>query len=114
MGTVDDYLTTLDPADAALIGHLYDVARALVPDAEQGLGYGMPALTYRGKPLLSVMRAKKHIGVYPFSPEAITAAAPLLTGVETAKGTIRFTPEAPLSDDAARAIVSARRAQIDR
>lgn len=114
MGTIDDYLSALAPADAAVIGHAYDVAREVVPEAEQGLGYGMPALTYRGKPLLSVMRAKTHIGMYPFSPEAIAASAALLEGVDSAKGTIRFAPETPLSDEAIRAVVSARRAQIER
>ncbi|MBD7956170.1 DUF1801 domain-containing protein [Microbacterium sp. Sa4CUA7] len=114
MGTIDDYLSGLAPADAAVIGHVYDVAREVVPEAEQGRGYGMPALTYRGKPLLSVMRAKTHIGMYPFSPEAIVSAAALLDGVDSAKGTIRFAPEAPLHDDAIRAVVTARRAQIER
>lgn len=113
MGTIDDYLAQLDPADAAVIGHAYDVARAAVPDAVQGLGYGMPALTYRGKSLLSLMRAKNHIGVYPFSPAAIVEMAPLLVGVDTAKGTVRFAPDAPLPDETLRALVLARKAQID-
>ncbi len=117
MGTVDDYLAGLASADAAVIGHVYDVARETVPEAEQGVGYGMPALTYRGKPLLSVMRAKAHIGVYPFSPEAVSVVAADIDGmpgVTTGKGTIRFAPDAPLPDDAFRALVVARRAQIDR
>lgn len=113
MGTVDDYLQTLEPADRAVIAHVYDIAREEVPTAEQGTGYGMPALTLRGKPLLSLMRAKKHIGVYPFSPDAVAAAAPLLAGFDTAKGTIRFDPGEPLPDDAVRALVRARRAQIE-
>lgn len=111
--TIDDYLAGLEPADAAVIGHVYDIAREVVPDAAQGQGYGMPALTYRGKPLLSVMRAKSHIGVYPFSPAAIIAVAPMLSGVDHAKGTIRFDPADPLPDDTVRALVLARRAQID-
>ena len=45
MGTIDDYLAGLDPQDAAVIAHVYAVAREEVPEAEQGLGYGMPALT---------------------------------------------------------------------
>ena len=57
MGTIDDYLATLDPADSAVISHTYDLALEVVREAEQGLGYGMPALVYRGSPLLSVMRA---------------------------------------------------------
>jgi len=113
MGTIDDYLDGLEPADAEVISHTYSVARSVVPEAEQGLGYGMPALTYRGKSLLSVMRAKQHIGVYPFSPAAIVDVQHLLEGVDAAKGTIRFQPDAPLPDDTLRALVRARRDQID-
>lgn len=113
MGTVDDYLSTLEPGDRAAIARVYDIARELVPDAEQGKGYGMPALVHRGKPLVSVMRAKKHIGVYPFSPDAVAAAAPLLEGFALDKGTIRFSPDRPLPDAAIRAFVEFRRAQIE-
>ena len=111
MGTIDDYLAGLDATDAAVIAHTYDVALGVAPDAVQGLGYGMPALVYRGSPLLSVMRAKKHFGIYPFSPGAINAVLPLLDGVDHAKGTIRFTE--PLPDDTVRALVTARVAEID-
>lgn len=113
MGTIDDYLAELDDdTDRAVIDHIYTTAREVVPDAEQGKGYGMPALTYHGKPLLSVMRAKKHIGIYPFSPEAVSTAAPELEGLDMDKGTIRFQPSDPPSDDAIRTLVTARRDQI--
>lgn len=116
MGTVDELLAGLEPADRSAIERIYAIAREEVPDAEQGLGYGMPALVYRGKPLLSVMRAKKHIGVYPFSPDAVSAVAEALAGrpgIGLDKGTIRFQPEHPLPDDVVRALVTARRQQIE-
>lgn len=116
VGTIDDYLTDLDAADRAVIDRVYAIATEEVPDAEQGKGYGMPALVLAGKPLLSVMRAKKHIGVYPFSPEAVAAVAGLLDGhpdISVDKGTIRFQPEHPLPEDAVRGLVRARVAQID-
>ena len=116
MGTVDDYLTELDPADHQAIAHVYDLAREVVPEAEQGKGYGMPALVYRGKPLVSVMRAKKHIGVYPFSPAAVSAVAETLgghPGIGIDKGAIRFQPESPLPDDVVRTLVRARKDQIE-
>ncbi|MBM7517288.1 iron chaperone [Nocardioides nitrophenolicus] len=113
MGSVDDYLAGLDPDDRAVIEGLYAIVREMVPDAKQGTGYGMPALVHRGKPLVSVMRAKKHIGVYPFSADAVAAAAPLLEGYDVEKGTIRFQPEHPLPEAAIRAFVTARLAQID-
>ena len=115
MGTVDDYLATLDPSDAAVIAHVYAVAREIVPDAEQGFGYGMPALVWRGKSLLSVMRARKHIGLYPFSGGVVTAVSDAVARVaqtSTAKGTIRFQPSTPLPDALLRMIVEARRDQI--
>ena len=117
MGTVDDLLAELAPDDREAVSRVYAIARDVVPDAEQGKGYGMPALVHRGKPLISVMRAKKHIGIYPFSPEAVSAVAGALAdhpGIGLDKGTIRFQPEHPLPEDVVRALVTARKEQIDR
>ena len=113
MGTVDDYLTGLAPSDAAVVARIYEVARGTVPDTEQGTSYGMPALTYRGKPLLSVMATRKHIGIYPFSAAAVAAVGDRLDGIDHAKGTIRWPPDHPVDDDLIAALVTARRRQID-
>ncbi|MFB7892562.1 iron chaperone [Microbacterium sp. NPDC056044] len=118
MGTVDEYLESLDPGDRAVVSHVFDVVRETLPDVEQGKSYGMPALLYRGKALIAVMRTKKHIGVYPFSgrvPEVVAEGLPEpeQQSLEFDKGTIRFQPERPLPDDTIRAIVAARVAEIE-
>jgi uncharacterized protein YdhG (YjbR/CyaY superfamily) len=116
MGSVDDYLSELEATDRDAIDRVYALARDEVPDAEQGRGYGMPALIYKGKPLISVMRAKKHIGLYPFSPDAVSSVAAEVEAVEGTgldKGTIRFQPEHPLPEDVVRGLVRRRRDQID-
>lgn len=116
MGTVDDYLAGLGDEDRAAISRIYDLAREVVPGLEQGTGYGMPALTYRGKPLLAVMRTKTHIGIYPFSGavvESVGDGVANLPGVSLAKGTVRFQPSHPLPDDVVRALVISRRDQIE-
>ena len=115
MGTIDDYLAGLDPQDAAVIAHVYAVAREEVPEAEQGLGYGMPALTLNGKGLISVMRAKKHIGVYPFSGAVVSEfvdAVAKVPGTSSDKGTNRFQPESPWPDGLVRELVRVRRGLI--
>ena len=113
MGEVSEYVAGLDEPVRSAIDAVYRVARETVPDAVEGVGYGMPALRYREKALLSVMAAKAHIGLYPFSPAVIEQSADALDGFDRAKGTIRFTAERPLPDEVVRRLVSLRRDEID-
>ena len=113
MGDVTDYLATLDGPEHDAVAHVLDRARALVPDAEEGSSYGMPALRYRGSPLLSVMVTKRHLGLYPFSPAMLDGVADRLGGFRRTKGSVSFAPDAPLPDDVVDAIVAARVAEID-
>lgn len=113
MGTVDDYLAELPEPTSALFGSLYAVAQAEVPEAEQGKGYGMPALTYRGKPLLSLMATKKHLSAFPFSAGVVAALETDLKEYDTAKGTIRFQADAPLTPTLVRRLVELRRHEIE-
>ena len=113
MSELTDYLTDLPEPQRSAIEQVYARARTLVPDAVDGVSYGMPALRYRGKALVAVMNARDHIGLYPFSPEAIDVVRDDLAGFSLAKGTIRFTPEHPLPDSLVDRIVLLRRDQID-
>ena len=113
MSELTDYLADLPEPQRSVIEQVYDRARALVPEAEDGIGYGMPALRYRGKALLSVMKARDHIGLYPFSPAAIDVVRDGLAGFSLAKGTVRFTAENPLPEPLLDAIILARKAEID-
>ena len=114
MSELTEYLASLPEAERVVIGAIYDRARELVPEATDGLGYGLPALRYRGKPLLAVKAARDHLGLYPFSPAAIEAAQAHLAGLSTSRGTVRFTAARPLPPAAIEALVLARRAEIER
>lgn len=113
MGDVTDYLATIDGPERDAVAHVLDRARALVPGAEEGRSYGMPALRYRGSPLLSVMVTKHHLGLYPFSPAVLEGVADHLTGFRRTKGSVSFQPDAPLPDEVVDAIVAARVEEID-
>ena len=113
VGTVDEYLAGVDEPDEAALGRVLAVAMEEAPEAEQSTSYGMPALRYRGKPLLGFQAATKHLAVYPFSPAAVAAVREQLSGASLSKGTVRFTAEAPLPDQAIRDLVRARRNEID-
>jgi uncharacterized protein YdhG (YjbR/CyaY superfamily) len=113
VGTVDDYLSTLGPQEAAAVGHVLDLVREVVPEVEQGTSYGMPAYTYRGRPLAAAIAARSHLSLFPFSAAVVAAVQPRLEGYSVSKGTLRFTLEKPLPDDVVRDAVAARRAEID-
>lgn len=109
---VDEYIATLDGAQKAAVQHVYDIARQLVPDAEQAVYYGMPCLKYRDKGLVSVMVTKKFLSLYPFSSLDAVIAHEELAGFETTKGSIHFTPEHPLPEALLRSIITARLGRI--
>ncbi|WP_448002877.1 iron chaperone [Agromyces bauzanensis] len=113
MGEMSDYIAGLEGPERDLIERIRARAVSLVPDAVEGMSYGMPALRYRESPLLSVVSAKGHIGLYPFSPAVVSAVETELDGYSWSKGTIRFTAEHPLPDSVVDRIVLLRRDEID-
>lgn len=112
MGVVDDALANLPEADRECLQHVIEIARQLVPDATEGMSYGMPALKLDGKPLMGVVAAAKHLSVFPFSPEVVEAVAGRLAGFSLSKGTIRFTAEHPIPDDVVEDLAMLRQAEI--
>ena len=63
------------------------------------------------KPTLVV--AKTHIGLYPFSPAALDTVRDELADFSLSKGTLRFSSDHPVPDDVLDRLVLARRDEIE-
>lgn len=113
MGEVGAYLSTIDGADRAALERVIAIARAVVPEAEEGISYAMPALLYRDKGLLATVRTKKFLSLYPYSGAVIASVLDALSDFETTSGSIHNSADHPLPDALVRRIVAARRAEID-
>ena len=113
MGEILDYLSTVDGADRAALERVYAIARAAVPEAEEGTSYGMAALLYRGKGLVATVRAKRFLSLYPYSGAVIASLSDVLGDFETTSGSVHYSAEHELPDDVLRRIVEARRAEIE-
>jgi uncharacterized protein YdhG (YjbR/CyaY superfamily) len=113
MAEVSDYIATLEEPARSVVDGWRVRALELVPAAEEGKSYGMPALRYRGRPLVSVITTKGGYSVFPFSAEVVANAVPTLEGFSTTKGGIRFTDEQPLPAEAFLTLVLRRRDEID-
>ncbi len=109
---MDEYLAGLPPEQRdALAGVRAEVA-GLAPDAVEGMSYGMPAFLIDGRPLLGFRAAARHLSVFPFSPAAVDAVRDRLDPASVSKGTIRFTPEAPLPPGLLEDLVRERRREL--
>lgn len=113
MSVVDDFVAGLEEPERATFERVRDLALRAVPGAEQASSYGLPALTWRGKPLLGFKVAASHLAVYPFSAAAVDAVRGRLDGFAVSKGTVRFTSQQPLPEQAVLGLVRARRDEID-
>ena len=112
MSEMDDYLAGVPEPDRAALERIRRVVKELVPQAEEGKSYGMPALKYNKRPLVGFVAAKKHLSLFPFSPAVIAALTDRLDGFELSKGTIRFTAQHQLPDEVLRDVVMLRLGEI--
>jgi uncharacterized protein YdhG (YjbR/CyaY superfamily) len=113
MSFVDDYLASVPEPQKAELERIRRFVRRTVPEAEEGKSYGLPAFKYNERPLLGFRASKNHLSVFPFSPEAVEAARDALEGFDLAKGTVRFTPDKPIPDDALEQLIQARLREIE-
>jgi uncharacterized protein YdhG (YjbR/CyaY superfamily) len=108
--TIDQFLSRLDDDKRAALEKLRRAIRAVVPQAEECINYGVPAFRLGGKMLVAFGAGARHCAFYPGAfPVATHQAA--LKGYDTSKGTIRFPADRPLPATLVRKLVKARLAQ---
>jgi len=99
--TVDEYLDAAPEPQRSTLRKLRALLVSILPDAEEGLSYGVPAFKVGGKAVAGYAHAKGHCSYFPHSGSVISQVEPeLLAGYDWAKGTLRFPvdqiPEAAL------------------
>ena len=114
MGVLDDWLNALPAEHGRFIRPYLDRARELVPEAEQGMSYAMPALKHRGRGLIAIMPTRAGYSAYPFSGVVVALLVAEHPGLEHTKGSIHFTRERPLPMDVLERMVLAARDDVDR
>ncbi|WP_439593206.1 iron chaperone [Microbacterium sp.] len=63
--TIDEYIAAQPPEVAERLRRIRTVVEAEVPDHEERIRYGMPAVMLGGRYALHFAGWKKHIGLYP-------------------------------------------------
>lgn len=113
MGVVDDFLEQQSDQVRSSFQSIVDAVYRRVPDSTQILSYKLPTLTYRNKPLLSFLVAKKHLSIFPHSGWVVEQVNDRLPDFPRSKGTIRFSVDKPVGPEVIEDILSLRIEQID-
>ncbi|GAA1825428.1 iron chaperone [Agromyces salentinus] len=113
MGLIDTHLASVAEGNRAALARVYDVARAVDPDATEGESYGMAALLHRGKGYVAALEAKSHLGLYPFSGSVFASLADELTDFDWTPGALKFRADHEIPEPLLRRILEVRIAQID-
>ncbi len=110
---VDEFLAKLPGDEGAALQKLRETIRLAAPEAEERIGYGVPAFYYKKRPLVSYAAGKNHCAFYVQSPAVMEAHHDELADYDTAKGTVRFQADSPLPATLVETLVKARMAETD-
>jgi uncharacterized protein YdhG (YjbR/CyaY superfamily) len=113
MGALSDLIAD-SPDDAReLLSRLVATAKRRLPEATEGVSYGIPSLMHAGKPVIGFRVGAKDCSLYPFSSAVVSAALAARPGLATTKGSIHFTLAAPLTEELIELVVTQRVAEIE-
>lgn len=88
--SVDDYIAAQPEAIRPKLEQVRAAIRKAVPDAVEGIGYGMPGYKLGGKPMLYFAGFKQHYSLFAASGTFFAALGDELQGYELRKGTVHF------------------------
>ena len=110
---IDVYLATLAVAQREALQRLRAQIGRLVPDAEETISYGLPAFKLNGRAVVWFAGWKAHCSIYPLTDTFLEAHADALSSYRRTKGSLHFTPEAPLPGELVESLVRARLADLE-
>lgn len=106
--TVDEYLAGAPEPQHSTLDALRATLRDVIPEAVEGMSYGVPGFLVDGRPVAGYAFAKKHCSYFPHSGAVLESLAEHLTGYDWSKGTLRFAIGEPLPRDLVELLVKAK------
>lgn len=105
--TIDEYLAGVPAESRAALETLRQTIKSIVPEAVETISYEIPTFKLNGRMLVSFAAFSEHCSFFP-GAGPIELHRDNLKSFPTSKGTIRFTPDRPLSAALIKKLVKAR------
>jgi uncharacterized protein YdhG (YjbR/CyaY superfamily) len=109
---ITDYLNALDEPKRATLQKLRETILDVMPEAEQGLSYGVPAFRLRGKVIAGFAAFKNHLSYLPHSGAVFSQLEGDLVGYSKSKGALRFPVDDPLPKEIVEKLIKVRVSQL--
>ena len=109
---IDGYLAALDEPKRSTLEDLRRSILEVIPEAEQGISYGMPAFKVGGKVVAGFAAFKNHLSYLPHSGSVLPELGEDVTGYESTKGSLHFAVDEPLPKDLVEKLIAVRLRQL--
>lgn len=109
---IDAYLKALDEPKRSTLEQLRATILEVVPDAEQGISYGLPAFRVRGTVVAGFAAFKNHLSYLPHSGSVLPALADAVEGYGGTKGSLHFPIDSPLPKPLVERLIAVRLREI--
>jgi uncharacterized protein YdhG (YjbR/CyaY superfamily) len=93
---IDQYLDGLEEPKRTTLARLRQMILDILPEADQGISYGVPAFKVRGKTIAGFAAFKNHLSYLPHSGSVFPQLKDELQGYSTSSGALRFSIDEPL------------------
>ena len=113
MNEVDTYLGEAPEPQRSTLESVRASLLEVLPDAEEGLSYGVPACKVGGSPVAGYAWFKNHCSYFPHSGSILEAMSDDLESYSWSRGTLKFAIDEPLPKELIARLVAARMEQIE-
>jgi uncharacterized protein YdhG (YjbR/CyaY superfamily) len=108
---IDEFLAELDEPKQATLRRLRETILEVVPQAEEGMSYGVPAFRVEGKVIAGFAAFKNHLSYLPHSGSVFPELKEEVAPYKTSKGALQFPIDSPLPKRLVEHLVRVRIAQ---
>jgi uncharacterized protein YdhG (YjbR/CyaY superfamily) len=109
---IDAYLAALDEPKRSTLEDLRRSILEVIPEAEQGISYGMPAFKVGGKAVAGFAAFKNHLSYFPHSGSVLPELGEDVSGYVGSKGTLQFGVDEPLPKPLVAKLIAVRLRQL--
>jgi uncharacterized protein YdhG (YjbR/CyaY superfamily) len=108
---VSAYLDAIDEPKRATLQKLRETIAEIIPEAEQGLSYQLPAFRLGGKVVAGFAAFKHHLSYLPHSGSVFLELESDLAAYSKSNGALRFPVDEPLPKEIVRKLLEVRISQ---